>query len=72
MKNRNNTLTPFGKSVKKRMIDLGMAHAELCKACDCGQTYMSDILTGRRSGEKYVPRICKVLSIPEPAERKHA
>lgn len=73
MRNRRNALTPFGKSVKKRMIDLGMGHADLCEACDCGRTYMSDILTGRRSGEKYLPRICKVLALPYPeTERKRA
>lgn len=72
MRKQRNALTPFGKRVKKRMIDLGLAHAELCKACGCGQTYMSDILTGRRSGEKYLPRICEVLELPEPAGRRRA
>lgn len=66
---KQKALTPFGKRVKKRLIDLGMGHSELCEACGCGQTYMSDILTGRRSGGKYLPRICKVLELPEPGKK---
>ena len=72
MKRHRNALTPWGRQVKKRLIDIGMTHAELCAACGCGQTYMSDILTGRRSGEKYMPYICKVLKLPEPEGMKRA
>lgn len=65
---QRNPLTPFGKRVKKRMIDLNMTHAELCRAVGCrSQTYMNDILAGRRSGDKYIPLICQTLKLPHSA-----
>lgn len=56
-------LTEFGRCVKKRMIDLNIQHAELCQQIGCSQSYLTDVLAGRRSGGKYIAPICRVLDI---------
>ena len=66
------TLTPFGRSVKIRLIEEGMTHAELCARTGCGITHLSDIMTGRRSGIKYLEKICAELHLPygtEPVDK---
>ena len=68
MHNRR-SLTPFGRNVRKRMIDRNMSHTELCEKIGCGKSYLTDILVGRRSGDKYIAAICEALDLLYDAER---
>lgn len=61
------SLTPFGRRVRKRMIDLEIPSAELSQRIGCSKSYLSDILTGRRSGGKYIEPICRELNIRDQA-----
>lgn len=58
-------LTPFGKRVKKRLIDRNMTQMELASLAGCGKQYLYKILTGERSGEKYIRKIAEILEIDE-------
>jgi len=63
MKTDKRKLTPFGKVVKKRLIDKGMTQAELALKIGTSRMYLNLILHGDRSGEKYRDEIMKVLGI---------
>ncbi|SHF06270.1 helix-turn-helix domain-containing protein [Alkalibacter saccharofermentans] len=56
-------LTPFGIEVKKRLIELGKTQNELASEVGTSKVYLSMILYGKRSGEKYLPLIKDVLDI---------
>lgn len=56
-------LTPFGREVKKRLIDKNMTQAELADLLGCGRQYLNKILYGTRSGDKYRDRIVEILEI---------
>lgn len=58
-------LTPFGKRVKKRLIDKNMTQMELANMLKCNKQYLYKILTGKRSGEKYIEKIAEILEIDE-------
>lgn len=58
-------LTPFGKQVKKKLIDKNMTQMELAGMLKCNKQYLYKILTGERSGEKYIERIAEILEIDE-------
>ncbi len=58
-------LTPFGKRVKKRLIDKNMTQMELAGMLKCNKQYLYKILTGERSGEKYIEKIAEILEIDE-------
>lgn len=45
------------------MIDLDIPHAELSKRIGCSQSYLTDILAGRRGGCKYIEPICRELKM---------
>lgn len=60
-------LTPFGKKVKKRLIDLGMTQVELAKEVGITDKYLYKILHGYRSGAKYIEKIRIVLKLDEVA-----
>lgn len=63
MVTKQSKLTPFGRRVKKKLVDKGMTQTELANAIGCSKQYLQKILTGMRSGEKYVEEICKILKI---------
>lgn len=63
MKKRQSKLTPFGKEVRKRLIDKGMTQVELATLIGCKKQYVYKILCGERSGEKYIEEIAKILDI---------
>ena len=70
MRESNKELTPFGKLVAKALIDRGMTRAELAKTIGTSPQYLSYILNGTRSGDKYVGAIIAALSIdPRKAEK---
>lgn len=56
-------LTPFGKEVKKRLIDKGMKQVELAALLGCDKQYLHKILTGQRSGRKYKDKIIRILDL---------
>ena len=58
-------LTPFGKRVKKRLIDKNMTQMELANMLKCNKQYLYKILSGERSGEKYFEKIADILEINE-------
>ena len=60
-------LTPFGRTVKKKLIDRGMTQVELAALVGCGKQYLHKILTGERSGRKYMGEIARILGIDEAA-----
>ena len=60
-------LTTFGKAVKKKLIDKNMTQMELASLIGCGKQYLYKILTGERSGRKYIEKIIEILEIEEVA-----
>lgn len=56
-------LTPFGKAVKKKLIDKGLTMSSFAEHIGIDKRYLSDILYGRRSGAKYVATIAAKLEI---------
>ena len=61
MRGPKKRLTPFGKMVVK---------AQLAATVGTSPQYMSYILNGTRSGEKYLPAIIAALALdPKKAER---
>ena len=67
-------ITPFGKEVKKRLVDLEQNQEWLIQQItaktglfvDSG--YMHKIMTGQRNAPKVVQAIREILDIPEVAE----
>ncbi len=60
-------LTPFGRKVKKRLIDKNMTQAELAALLGCSRQYVSKILYGIKSGSKYREEIARILEIETAA-----
>lgn len=58
-------LTAFGKTVKKRLIDLDMSQAELARAVGTSSANLSYILYGDRSDTAWAPRIETALALRE-------
>lgn len=65
------TLTPFGKAIKKRLVDIDHSQAWLIEqvAKTTGlyfdRSYMSKIQTGQLSTPKIVQAICDILNLQE-------
>lgn len=73
MKGRNNKLTPFGKYVIKALTDKDMSKTQLAEAVGTSPQYLSYILYGTRSGEKYLPAIVAALELdPSRVEKLKA
>lgn len=62
-------LTPFGITVKKRLIEKGMTQVRLAEEVGTSNKYLNLILYGDRTGEKYIGKIITVLDI-DPEELK--
>lgn len=62
-------LTPFGITVKKRLVERGMTQIQLAEEVGTSNKYMNLILYGDRTGEKYIQKIASVLEI-DPEELK--
>ena len=70
MRSTNKKLTPFGKLVVKALADRDMTKAQLAAQIGASPQYLSYILYGVRSGEKYVPAIVAALSLdPRKVEK---
>lgn len=64
---RQTGLTPFGKKVRKRLIDKDMTQVELAVLLGCSKQYIHKILVGERSGKKYIEAIARILDIEAAA-----
>lgn len=60
---RNTNLTPLGREIKYKLIDRGMTQRELAAALGITPQYITKILSGQRSGERYILKICTILDI---------
>lgn len=56
-------LTPIGKVVKKRLIEVGITHRQLAQQIGTSEQYLNAILFGARSGKKFLPKIARVLGL---------
>ena len=56
-------ITPFGKEIKKRMIDLDMDQKDLAEAINVTPSYISDVFRGARSGVKIKRKICEAVGL---------
>ena len=63
-------LTRFGKLVVKALTDKDMTKTRLAQEIGTSSQYLSYILYGLRSGEKYIPQITATLQLdPKIVER---
>jgi len=70
MKSCNKKKTPFGKYVAKTLTDLDMNEKELAAVIGTSPQYLSYILNGTRSGDKYLDAIIAALELdPRKVER---
>ena len=70
MRAPNKKLTPFGKLVVKTLADRDMTKADLAAEIGTAPQYLSYILNGTRSGDKYILAITAVLNLdPETVTR---
>lgn len=68
--NANSKLTKFGKLVAKALTDKDMTKTQLADEIGTSPQYLSYILYGVRSGEKYLPLIVATLELdPRKVER---
>lgn len=73
MRARNKKLTPFGKQVVKALADRDMTKQELAAQVGISPQYLSYILNGTRSGDKYfVAIVCALGLIDEGQLRSEA
>ncbi|WP_024620605.1 helix-turn-helix domain-containing protein [Metaclostridioides mangenotii] len=63
---RKKDIPMFGINVKKRLIELRMTQRELAKDIGVSENYLTDILSGRRSGKKYRHLIYKKIGLEDP------
>ena len=63
MRSPNKKLTPFGKLVVKALADRDMNKAQLAAEVGVAPQYLSYILNGTRSGDKYLPAIVAALEL---------
>lgn len=70
MKGNSEKLTRFGKYVVKAMTDRDITKTQLAAMIGTTPPYLSYILRGRRSGEKYLPAIIAALDLdPQKVEK---
>lgn len=56
-------LTPFGKEIKLRLVEMEMRQEELAELVGTSPQYINHIMYGERTGEKYIDKIRAVLDI---------
>lgn len=63
-------LTKLGKLIVKTLTDKNMTKTQLAEAVGTSPQYLSYILYGTRSGEKYIPAIIAALKLdPRKVEK---
>lgn len=68
MTRKRRKLTPFGKAVKKKVIEKDMSLAELADLLGISRQHLTNILAGERPGNDYRLRIVNILELPEKWE----
>ena len=63
-------LTPFGKVVKKRLVDLDMNQRDLARLIGTSGAQVTYLLYGERNADKWVVPICTALGITNYAEHQ--
>lgn len=63
MRGENKRLTKLGKLIVKALTDRDMTKTQLAAAIGTSPQYLSYILYGIRSGEKYLPAIIAALDL---------
>lgn len=58
-----NKLTPFGKAVKMRLIEMDMSVRDLAKQIGTSPVQISRMLHGEQPGYEIVPRMLDILDI---------
>ena len=61
----NRQITPMGKEIKRRLVDLEMSQEELATSVGCSPQYINHIIYGERSGEKYLEQIFLILGMDQ-------
>lgn len=56
-------ITPFGKEVKKRLVDMGLTQREFCRQMNIPENRFSEILYGSRVAKKHREVIEESLEI---------
>lgn len=56
-------LSDRAKAVKKELIERGMTQRELAKVLGVNANYLTDVLAGRKPGNKYWGKIAEVLHL---------
>lgn len=54
-------ISDFGKEIKIRLIQLNMTQRALAQRIGINENYLTDIVSGRRSGKSYKRDIMNVL-----------
>jgi transcriptional regulator with XRE-family HTH domain len=63
MQRTRRRLTYKGLLIKNRLMELNMTQKDLAGRLQMNSGYLTDIIRGRRSGEKYMDRIFSELNI---------
>lgn len=58
---RKRELTPYGKDVKHRLIEMNMTQVELAEQIGTSKQYLGKILFGERAGTMYLDKISQIL-----------
>ena len=56
-------ITPFGKEIRKKMIDLELEQKDLAKTVGVSSSYISDVFRGARGGVKIKRKICEAVGL---------
>ncbi|WP_422487062.1 helix-turn-helix domain-containing protein [Gudongella sp. DL1XJH-153] len=62
---RKRNLTPFGKKVKRRLVEINLTQKKLAENIGTSEVYLIMILYGERSGKKYISKINEILKTSE-------
>lgn len=60
---RSYPITPFGKEIKKHLIDLEMSQSELAKKMGVSSPYVGEILRGTRSSVNAQRKVCEAIGL---------
>lgn len=62
-KDKSQNLSNRAKAVKKRLIDMNMTQRELADKIGVQETFLSNMLKGRKAGNVYWARIEQILGL---------
>lgn len=56
-------LTAYGKTVKKKLVDMEMTQVELAEQIGTSKQYLGKIFYGERAGTMYLEKIDQILGL---------